>query len=70
MNWSTAGGDLRAAHFIGLHALQALPILGWVLSRKRHDAGVTTVRIVALVWGVFFAGLLWLAVSGHPVVSM
>lgn len=72
--WSTTGGDLRVAHFVGLHGLQALPLFGYLLAllapewlRMRHR--------VALVWmaGVSYLcliGLLtWQALRGQPVIS-
>jgi hypothetical protein len=30
--WAKTGGDLRIAHFLGLHALQILPILAFLLN--------------------------------------
>lgn len=34
VNWSTRYGDLRIAHFIGMHALQVLPLLSWYVLRN------------------------------------
>ncbi|TGD79840.1 hypothetical protein [Hymenobacter wooponensis] len=34
LGWSTRAGDLRIAHFLGLHSLQVVPLLGWWISRK------------------------------------
>ncbi len=31
--WSRDGGDLRVAHFFGLHAMHLIPAVAWLLSR-------------------------------------
>ncbi len=33
VNFSTVAGDLRIAHFLGIHALQILPLAGWLIAR-------------------------------------
>jgi hypothetical protein len=74
--WSKVGGDLRAAHFVGLHALQILPFLGWLLTRRRSVFAVLAANDrLALVWtaGLGYLGLVvlltWQALRGQSVVN-
>lgn len=74
LGWSTTGGDLRIAHFVGLHALQVLPFIGWFLSAQRFPRWRTGHR-VALVWtiGLGYLGLvgtlLWQALRGQSLIA-
>jgi hypothetical protein len=71
LGWSTEAGDLRVAHFIGLHAMQAIPLLAMALSAF----GVAAVRRLRLVWtGAFvYIGItfltLWQALRGQSVIA-
>ena len=46
LNWSKQAGDLRIAHFIGLHGLQVLPIAGFWLSEVGASAAIFLVALV------------------------
>jgi len=46
-NWSTEGGDLRIAHFFGLHAIQIIPFVSWVISKTIKRNSVMTFLSIA-----------------------
>lgn len=62
--WSTVAGDLRVPHFVGLHALQLLPLFAWAMSRRRQSAGV--VNVVGASFGGLVVVTLIQALRGSP----
>lgn len=68
--WATGGGDLRVAHFVGLHALQVLPLIAVGLRRLVPVAGarVALVIVSALGYAGLTALLLWQAQRGQALV--
>jgi len=69
VNWSTTAGDLRVAHFFGMHAMQALPLLGFFLDRNKVP-GRNPVIAVSILWLAVMGGLLTLALQGRPLLSL
>jgi hypothetical protein len=69
--WSTEHGDLRAPHFLGLHALQALPIVAILLARRKvHDTlRVRMVAIAAASYVALFGILLTQALRGQSLLT-
>ncbi|MEV0293840.1 hypothetical protein [Nocardia sp. NPDC050710] len=74
--WSTTHGDLRIPHFVGMHALQLLPLFAAALTLSAARLPVlrrARVRL-GLVWtaGIGYAGLLtlltWQALRGQSLV--
>jgi hypothetical protein len=66
VGWSTTGGDLRIAHFLGLHAMQAMLVMGLLTARLRPTVGSRLVLVGAVAWSIMVGWLFWLAVHGRP----
>jgi len=75
VGWSTVGGDLRVAHFVGIHAMQLLPFFGWFIALRRNAfPRFKEAHRLALISTVGFAYLglvlllVWQALRGQSVI--
>ncbi len=77
VGWSTEGGDLRVGHFVGMHALQALPLLAFLLAlaaRRFTRLGDELLRtrlvlIAASAYAALTLLVVWQALRGQPLLS-
>ena len=60
--WSREHGDLRVPHFIGLHAMQILPLFAWLLGRNRP----ALVVLAGTAYAALYTILLIQALRGRP----
>ncbi len=73
LGWSTTGGDLRIGHFVGMHALQGLPLLAGLLSLRGRDLDASVRLRVVLVAAAAYAAVVvlvtWQALRGQPLLA-
>ena len=59
--WNVAGGDLRVGHFLGLHALQVIPLLAYGLRRRQRWLSTKALTNLLSIAGAAYLGLVVLA---------
>lgn len=77
LGWSTTGGDLRIGHFVGMHALQLLPLLALALGLlatrfqplRSDRVRARLVLVAASGYAALVALVTWQALRGQSVVA-
>ncbi len=70
MGWSRDGGDLRVAHFFAAHAMQFVPLAGFLASRLlAPQAARLAAWLAATGYAAFTAFVLIQALAGRPFLS-
>jgi hypothetical protein len=74
LGWSTTHGDLRIGHFVGLHGLQIIPLLGLFLMLRRERWLTERHKVLLVMIGAAgYLGLAvlvtWQALRGQPLIA-
>jgi hypothetical protein len=71
VGWSRDHGDLRIPHFVGLHAIQVLPLIAFAIARITNveRRRVRLVLVTAGSYAALFGLLLWQALRGQSTIA-
>ena len=64
VGWSKTVGDLRVSHFIGMHALQLLPLLSFYVFKN-----IKITIIISVLYGLLAITTLVQALNGKPLIT-
>ena len=78
LGWSTVGGDLRIPHFVGMHALQIIPLVAAALELlsariavlRNPGTRLTVMRVVVVAYLGTLVFVTWEALAGIPLLRL
>ncbi len=70
LNWSTFFGDLRVAHFFGIHSLQIIPLFGFLVSKLSNtSSGTKSVWFFSFFYFLYVIFVMIQAINGIPFIE-
>jgi hypothetical protein len=68
--WNRSGGDLRVAHFLGIHAEQALPLFAASMAGRSPRMRWTGLALATLAYVALTLAVFAQAVAGKPLLAL
>ncbi len=70
LNWNTLFGDLRVAHFFGIHSLQIIPMFGLLVSKFSNTSSATkSVWFFSIFYFIYVIFVMIQAINGLPFIE-